>query len=111
MHGIVAVVNSYDYIRQRITCSAGEHRWFAYETENAAKCCNGFVPVKVPWEYRFELSDWIATVSSSLNLVRISWVTLLVPDTDEQLISRLKVKVPIWIWESNRVAPPQDKQH
>ena len=88
----------FSLLRARVTCTSGLHSWSAFEPDKAARCCNGWAPVRVPWQYRYHLYEWAALRDQPYNPYTLSWTVVLIPATAVDLIAQLRARVPDWIW-------------
>ena len=77
---------------REILCQSGIHLWRVQE--DAARCCAGWIPIRVPFVYRRRLADWALKLpSSELEIVR-AWVRVLIPEHETELIKNLRLREP-----------------
>ena len=77
--------------RSDTACAAGLHLW--RDPEDAARCCAGWTPVRIPFTYLGRLDDW---VSSEIvpSPCEPCWCRTLVPSAFTELIRELRVREP-----------------
>jgi hypothetical protein len=91
-----------------IPCSSGLHSWSVWDADKAARCCNGWVPVKVPWGYRNRLREWANSRDVLYNPYAVLWYILLVPSSERELLAKLQGRIPDWLWGFYGPTPTQD---
>lgn len=68
-------------------CGSGNHHWRT--SQDAARCCNGWLPIPVPFEFWQNLPLWAGTPPLTTFSGDVPWVTVLIPATEREFYSRL----------------------
>lgn len=78
-------------------CSSGEHRWPVGSLEQARKCCNGYVRLPIPKQYASKMEGWLES-TTTVDAHTIHWVYILLPESEKDVISRLREKCESVSW-------------
>lgn len=77
---------------RKYCCMAGIHFWRL--SGDAERCCSGWVPIRVPFEWRNDLSGWAEAAKDSSEDINQPWVRMLVAANEHDLIERLREREP-----------------
>ncbi len=73
-------------------CRTGLHLW---RTQfEADRCCFGWIPVRVPLEFRKRLQDWTESPPLPFGDDRRAWIRVLIPEHETDLIQLLRLREP-----------------
>lgn len=73
-------------------CKSGIHLWRMQQ--DADRCCAGWIPVRVPVEFRYRLDEWAETPPLPFHDARSPWIRVLVPENQPELIEALRLREP-----------------
>ena len=62
--------------------------------EDADRCCAGWIPVRVPVEFRNRLDHWAQSLPLPFHSGRGPWIRVLVPECESELIATLRLREP-----------------